>query len=73
MSNGCAVPSKMTQIPFEPSRTVVVSLATYKHMEDPEGHPRDHEHVFDRMMTYLFSGMMTKYPYLHSYVVFCLE
>ncbi|KAI8110821.1 hypothetical protein M9434_004395 [Picochlorum sp. BPE23] len=60
------LPSKMTQIPFEPSRTVVVSLATYKHMEDPEGHPRDHEHVFDRMMTYLFSGMMTKFPSLHS-------
>eukprot|EP00889_Picochlorum_renovo_P008001 jgi/Picre1/35031/NNA_002496.t1 len=39
------LPSKMTQIPFEPSR-LVVSLATYKHMEDPEGHPRDHEHVF---------------------------
>ncbi len=50
-----AVPSKMSDVPFEPSRTSIVSLATYLHLENPELNERDRENVFDRMMTFMFS------------------
>ena len=61
-----AVPSKISMVPFEPSRTSVVSLTAYMHLENPEKNGRDHDHIFDRIMTWCFSGMMQRYPWLHS-------
>lgn len=56
---GCAVPSKMSDVPFEPSRTSFVPLATYLHLENPEMNERDHENFIDRVMTFMFSRCMT--------------
>lgn len=59
------MPSKVSDVPFEPSRTSLVSLATYRHFENSEVNQRDHDHLFDRIMTFMFSTCM-KLRWTHS-------
>ena len=61
------LPSEQSQIPFEPSRTSTVSLATYLHMEDPRRYPRKDTTVIDRMIKRLFYRCSaSKSPWIHS-------
>ncbi len=61
------LPSEKSKIPFEPSRTSTVSLATYLHMEDPRRYPRNNTHLLDRLLTKLFKGCASsRSPWLHS-------
>jgi len=61
------LPSEQSQIPFEPSRTSVVSLATYQHMEDPRRYPRGDKNVVDRVITSLFGRLASsRSSWVHS-------
>lgn len=55
----------MSHVPFEPSRTSLVSLATYRHLENPEENDRDPSKLFDRMMTYMFARFR-RHTWTHS-------